>query len=333
MRVGFSPTRVKLSDYRPARVTICVLTFIPEQIGYFAHRFNVLKLCLQSLVKHSNSSYDLLIFDNGSCPEVVNYLLSLRDQDVVQYLILSAQNIGIHNALTIMVNAAPGEIIAYSQDDVLFYPNWLQAQLEILDTFPRVGMVSGMPVREQFQYGNRYLQTYLSDNPDVRVKYGHFIPDDWERDFYVSTGREVDEEMKAAHRANQDILLEIRGIKAYSMAVHFQYIARKSVLLQGLTTSWDARLMVGPDKELDERIDSLGFARLSTYRRYVQHIGNVITPELNKSVSELGLVGKIKTWKPPTSFVEMVIQRRIIKGVLSRLNNWSYFLLNYRQLK
>jgi glycosyltransferase involved in cell wall biosynthesis len=333
MRVGMNPSRRQLSNYHPAQVTICVLVFIPEQIGYFAHRFDVLKLCLQSIVKHTDYPHDLLVFDNGSCPEVVEYLQLLRNQGFIQYLILSANNVGIQEALKIMFNAAPGEVIAYSQDDVLFYPGWLQAHLEILDAFPRVGMVSGVPVREQFQYGNRYLQTYLSDYPEVSVEYGYFIPDDWERDFYISTGRKADEEMAAARRAYKDIVLEYKGVKAYSTAVHFQYVAFKEVILQGLSKEWEARLMVGPDMETDARIDSLGYARLSTFQRHVQHIGNVISPELKKSLSVLGLAGKLKAWTPPAPLVEKILQLRIIRAVLTRLHNWSYFLLRYQRLK
>jgi glycosyltransferase involved in cell wall biosynthesis len=342
MRVGMSPNRTRLTDYHPARVTICLLTYIPEQIGYYAQRFDVLKLCLHSIVKHTNSPYDLLVFDNGSCPEVVEYLRSLRDQGTIQYLILSSQNIGINGALKMMVNAAPGEVIAYSQDDVLFYPNWLQTHLEILDTFPRVGMVSGVAVRLQFSYGNRYLQTYLSDFPKIAVEYGRFIPDDWERDFFMSIGRDFDNGLDAsrsdqdivdASRSCQDIVLEYKGVKAYSTAVHFQYAARKAVMLQCLATPWDARLMKGPDIETDERIDSMGYARLSTFQRYVRHIGNVITPDLGKSVSALGLDERLKVWKPPTPFVVRFVRRGIFHKFLLRLHNWSYLLLRYGTLK
>ena len=60
--------------------------------------------------------------------------------------------------------------------------------------------------------------------------------------------------------------------------------------------------MIGPDIETDERIDSLGYARLSTLQRYVRHIGIVITPDLEKSVSTFGLAGKLNVWTPPKPF-------------------------------
>jgi glycosyltransferase involved in cell wall biosynthesis len=333
MRVGMNPFRTQINVYHPARVTICLLVFIPEQIGYFAWRFEVFKLCFQSIIKNTDHPYDILIFDNGSCSEVVDYLRSLQDSGIIQYLILSSQNIGIAGAIRIMFKAAPGEVLAYSQDDIFFQPGWLQAHLQILDNFPKVGMVSGSPVREQFRYGNQYLQSYLSEYPNVSFEYGHFIPDKWERDFYTSTGRDADECMKTARLENKDILLEYKGIQAYSTAVHFQYIVLKDVMMKGLGNSWEPRLMAGPDVELDNKIDQMGYARLSTFQRYTQHLGNVITPELEKSISLLVPLRKIKTWAPPGPFIEKLIRGRIIRGILARLYNWSYFLLRSQQMK
>jgi glycosyltransferase involved in cell wall biosynthesis len=332
MRLGLSPTRKESTDYSPCRVTVCVLVHIPDRLGYYAHRFEVLKLCLQSIFQHTHSAYDLLVFDNGSCPEVIDYLRLLRDQGAIQYLILSAHNIGIYGALKIMFQAAPGEVIAYSQDDVFFYAGWLEEHLKILDTFPRVGMVSGVAVREQFRYGNKYLQTYLSEFSEVSVKEGRFIPDDWEVDFFVSTGRYPYKALEET-RNYEDIMLEYKGIKVYSTAVHFQYVAFKDVILQGLSKYWDARLMEGPDVEIDEKIDSMGYARMATLQRYVRHIGNVVTFDFKEEISALGLNDELSIWKPPKPVLLRLVQPRIIRIILNRFSNWLYCLLRYRQVK
>jgi hypothetical protein len=328
MRVGINPTRMASTDYRPARVTVCVLTFVPEQVGYFARRFDVMKLCLHSLLENTDKPYDLLVLDNGSCGEVVEYLRRLRDQGAITYLILCSRNIGINGGQRIMFNAAPGEVIAYSQDDVCFDPGWLPASLEILDTFPRVGLVSGIAVREQFRYGNRYLPAYLSDYPEISVKRGHFIPDAWETEFHESLGRDGTSWANDTRAAYEDIVLEHRGVKAYSTAVHFQYTARKPIALEGLGTSWDRRLMIGPDLEMDERIDGLGYARLSTFQRFVRHMGNAVTPALAQAVAG-GVPQGVKTWSPPEAWAQSLIRRKPINGILRRIYNWSYFLLTY----
>jgi len=69
---------------------------------------------------------------------VVDYLKELRDKGKIQYLILSSRNIGKMGALQIAFRAAPGEIIAYSDDDVFFLPGWLERHLEVLETIQKL---------------------------------------------------------------------------------------------------------------------------------------------------------------------------------------------------
>ncbi|MBK9239161.1 MAG: glycosyltransferase family 2 protein [Acidobacteria bacterium] len=332
MRVGSNPNKEGTSSYLPARVTICVLVCIPTLTDYHAHRLDVLKLCLDSIVKHTDVPYDLLVLDNGSCDEVVDFLRSLRDQGVIRFLLLSSGNVGMAGAYRLMFGAAPGEVVAYCDDDILFYPGWLQAHLAILDSFPRVGMVSGVPIRHQFRYGNRYLAQYLLDFPNVAAKTGHFIPDEWERDFFASvTGPpRVESTLNRIRAAHTEVVLEHQGLRAYSTATHFQFLAPKAVIIQGLGTDWPAGLMTG-DQEMDERIDALGYARLSTFGRYVRHIGNVITPEFRNSLIELGLAQGLQAWTPPSRiFLGLARPLRALVRLARRLRNWVYFIRTYR---
>jgi hypothetical protein len=131
-RLGINPARGKVIQERPAQVTVALVTYIPNQVGYFEGRLDVLKLVLASLAAHTLLPHDLMIFDNGSCAEVVAYLRSQHEAGSVDYLILSRRNIGKIDALRLLFQAAPGEIIAYSDDDILFYPGWLGASLEVL---------------------------------------------------------------------------------------------------------------------------------------------------------------------------------------------------------
>jgi glycosyltransferase involved in cell wall biosynthesis len=288
MRVGKAPTRLQRIEYRPRPVTICMPVFIPEQFGYYQQRLDILKICVRSIVSHTSpETYDLLVFDNGSCPKVVDYLQSLHEQGIIQYLFFSRSNVGVANATRIMLHAAPGEIIAFSNDDVFFHPGWLEAHLEVLETFPRTGMVSGF-CGEQSKNG-------------------------------VSEG------------AGRDTVLEHRGVKAYSTAKHFQFVARKSIILQGLDSNWYPKAM-GGQREMDKRVDALGYARLTTFKRYVQHIGNVLTPEFLASLPATGLT-ETSPWVAPKPLPTRIAGMPFAHSVLSRLNTWSYNLLNARPLE
>ena len=84
-----NPSRGKKSDYAPARVTVAVLTYLPNSVGYYQNRLEVTKTCLQSILKNTSLPYDLMVFDNGSSQEVVDYLGEQKKAGLIQYLILS----------------------------------------------------------------------------------------------------------------------------------------------------------------------------------------------------------------------------------------------------
>ncbi len=287
-RIGSNPARQKTSDYRPARVTIAILTFIPELKGYFSQRFDVLKLTVDSIISNTSMPYDLIVFDNGSCGPVVDYLRDLRDTGTLDYLMLSTRNIGKVGALKLLFKSAPGDIIAFSDDDILFYPGWLEAHLKVMEIFPNVGMVSGLPVRNASERASETLKKYIADEPPgLNVSHQRRIPDDWETDWAVSTGRAPEKHLKAT-RDNQDLILKLNHVEVLGSANHFQFVSPKEVLVNALTPEWGGQLM-GQMVELDEAVDHQGCLRLSTLERYTRHIGNTISPQLAKDVKDMGL--------------------------------------------
>ena len=68
MRVGQNPAKTVKEVAKPKRITVAVLNYIPFLSGFFAETFDVLKLCLGSIWENSDLPYDLLVFDNASCP-------------------------------------------------------------------------------------------------------------------------------------------------------------------------------------------------------------------------------------------------------------------------
>lgn len=287
-RVGINPARSKLSTYRPAQVTVAVLTHIPELEGYYRHRLDVLKLCLNSILAHTEKPYDLMVFDNGSCAPVVDYLRQMRDAGAIDYMLFSTRNLGKIGALQVMFNAAPGEWIAYCDDDILFYPGWLPAHMQIIETYPNVGMVSGLPVRNLSERSSTSLHTWVASQPDhLDVNHTRHIPDEWEMDWALSTGRDAQEHLKATLQ-NQDMVLRYHTVGAFGSANHFQFLSPRLALLNAMPDQWTGKLM-GHMTELDDAIDQQGLLRLSTLERYTRHIGNVILHELAQEASSLGL--------------------------------------------
>ncbi len=278
MRVGMNPSRGKFTSYEPARVTIAVLVYIPHGTGYFEHRMKVLDACLASIQANTQVPYDLLVFNNGSSPEVRAYLERRQLDGAIQYLLHSQKNIGKIGAFQILFRAAPGEIIAYADDDIYFFPGWLREHLKILDAFPKVGMVSGCAVWGLFN--DERISSNISfaeGHPEAKMERGRFINDEWMQDWAESYGRDF-ETYKAETVDAEEIILEYHGVKTFAMANHNQFVIPKAVISQCLPTDWTGRLM-GLMDELDISVNEAGYLRLSTFDRTTQHLGNALSPE------------------------------------------------------
>lgn len=313
-RIGMNPARDRLSGYRPARVTAVVLVYIPYLSGYFQHRLEVLKVSLASLLRHTQTSYDLLVFDNGSCAEVKTYLEALFESGKVDFLVRSKENIGKIGAFKVMFAAAPGELIAYADDDIFYYPGWLTAHLEIIDAFPGVGMVSGCALRTLYDHGTSSNLELAQRDARVNLIQGQNIPRQWEIDWAVSYGRDVEAHLEKLEQM-EDIQLELNRLKVYAVANHNQFVAPKQALLESLPEEWSGRLM-GQMDDLDVAIDEAGYLRLSTLERTTRHMGNLIDESMKVDLERYDLASITK----PSS-------------ALTPSRHWSSRLLRWKPLR
>lgn len=323
-RLGINPARGKVTSYRPARVTVAILVYIPHLEGYFQHKLEILKVALQSAARHTTPPYDLLVFDNGSCAAVVDYLRAQLDAGLIHYLLLSSQNIGKIGALKIIFNAAPGEIVAYSDDDILYCPGWLEAHLALLEGFPSAGTVSGAPVRNAARHAMQSLDKLAAQPPPgLTIRRERRIPNEWEADWALSTGRDPQEHLDAT-RQDVDSVLHFGALEAIGGADHFQFACFKQVILQALPNEWSGKLM-GHMIELDEALDGLGLLRLSTPQRYTRHLGNSLSPAVAQELRALGfsLEGEAATPQRRKKHWSLYLpgSRRVLRGIYNRLFN------------
>jgi glycosyltransferase involved in cell wall biosynthesis len=327
-RIGINPSRTKISNYKPARVTVAVLVHVPHQSGYFNTRFDVVKLCIESLIAHTAPEHDLLVFDNGSCPEVVEYLQSLSAEDKIQYLFLSSQNIGKIGALQFIFRAAPGEVVAYTDDDIFFLPGWLEAHLEILDNYPKVGMVSGIYIKPQMHWSVDSTLA-LSAHPGVEVTQGCLIPREWEEDYINNMGRTWEsyaEEIKGLEE--KDVVFKFNGVEAFASAGHHQFVAYRQTILQVLPDQWSGRLM-GKMRELDEAVDKLGCVRLCTHQKTTHLMGNMISNGLAAEAQRLGLSTRSGEQKKVSfGIFRKVLRLPLVHRFIQFLYDLLYWLLN-----
>ncbi len=270
MRVGQNPAKYVKTVAKPERITVAVLNYIPFLSGFYAEALDVLKVCLNSARVDAGLPFDLLVFDNGSCEEVKNFLINEQDEGRIQYLFISEKNLGKGGAWNMMLAGAPGEIIAYADSDCLFYPGWLAESVKILETYPNVGMVTARPFRTNADF---YTGTVAWGEKQGVVQRGQFIP--WET--FLEFDRSIaqtDDEIKKHYETSEDVCLEYNGVRALAGASHWQFTARKDVLAQFLPFDMDRPM--GQVKQLDQRVNQAGYLRLMPVKPFAMNMSNTL---------------------------------------------------------
>lgn len=258
MRLGQNPAKGVDAVARPQRITVAVLNYIPFVGGFYARMPEVLRACLDSLRATADLPFDLMVFDNGSCPEVVDYLRAEQAAGRIQYLLLSEKNLGKGGAWNMIFGAAPGEIIAYADNDVLFFPGWLSRSIEILETYPNVGMVTARAFRTKPEQYSRTVE-WAQSEPEARLEEGQFV--DWPSylEFNLSLGA-AEEEIRRKYESTRDLRVTYRGVTAHIGASHWQFCAYRRTLMQFLPFDMDRPM--GQVRQLDERVNAAGLLRL-----------------------------------------------------------------------
>ena len=330
MRKGQNPAKFVKDVARPQRITVALLNYIPFLSGFYAETLDVLKVCMESMRNDAGLSFDLMVFDNGSCPEVRDFLIKEKEEGRIQYLILAEKNMGKGGAWNVMLAGAPGEIIAYTDSDVLFSPKWLSRSVEILETFPNVGMVTARPFRTPPEYYSNTL-AWANKTRGAKLEDGQFIP--WETflEFNLSLGQ-TEEENKKVYAETKDwkITMSLRGaerrsnlpsnketasqkplaatsdeIVAFAGASHWQFTAYKSTLQQFLPFDMDKPM--GQVRQLDKRMNDAGLLRLMVSDPLAMNMSNTLgylrgelgkqtvkrKPGLARRVLEVGFIKKI----------------------------------------
>jgi glycosyltransferase involved in cell wall biosynthesis len=301
MRKGQNPAKFVKDVARAERITVALLNYIPFLSGFYAETLDVLKVSLESMHKDAGLPFDLMVLDNGSCEEVRDFLVNEKDEGRIQYLILSEKNMGKGGAWNVMLTGAPGEIIAYTDADVLFFPKWLSRSVEILETFPNVGMVTARPFRTPPEF---YESTLKWAKENAKLDEGQFIP--WETflEFNLSLGQ-TKEENKKIYAETKDWRIHYKNVTALAGASHWQFTAYKSRLQQFLPFDMDKPM--GQVRQLDKRMNDAGLLRLMVSDPLAMNMSNTLgylrgelktqnekrKASVGKRVLEVGFIKKI----------------------------------------
>ena len=286
MRTGANPAKAGLPAYQPQRLGIATIVYIPSQEGYFENPLEILKFMLASLRPATSQPFDLLVFDNGSCAEVVAELRSLYEQKQIDWLVLSRHNLGKAGAWNWIFAAMPNELMCYADSDVLFRPGWLEASMKVLEAFPQAGMVSAQPNFYDVMQGEG--KAHLELQKEGRYTFEAYWPAREIIDEFCRGIGATEEIAEPFYRnplpsvTNQEL-----GVAAVIGASHMQFIIPRQVARQVVPLPETMGLRRAETMSLDTKIDALGCLHLSTQNPYVFHMGNTLSERLLQEVEQV----------------------------------------------
>ena len=86
--------------FKPKKITICLLTYIPNNIGYYKERLNILKITLDSLLTNTNKNlYDLIVLNNSNYAKSTSLLKNYYNQKKIDLLVNANENLGVINGM------------------------------------------------------------------------------------------------------------------------------------------------------------------------------------------------------------------------------------------
>ncbi len=287
MRIGQNPAKMGLPAYRPRRLGIALLSYIPSREGYFSQSLAILRYQIASL-HTSTQEFDLLVFDNGSCPEVQDELRRLQAAGLIHFLVLSPFNLGKTGALNWIFAAMPNELICYADSDVFFKPGWFEHSLDILNAFPNVGFVTAQPCMfDALDEGGR-AHHVLENLSGVDV---------YEMDVPAATLEEYVRGVDDGSSSVRDHLLKrwqvVRrseaSLEAIIGASHMQFLAHRDAICDVFPLPARYGLSREDDRLFNVRIDQAGLLQLSTQAFYVFHMGNRLDEHTQAEIHRQGL--------------------------------------------
>lgn len=277
MRTALNPLREeKIKHPLPPDIpVVAVITHLPSlKDEYHRDRLEIIYTAIRSATKNAGEDHCFVVWDNGSVFELLDELMGWPWINQI----IASNNIGKQNAINAIYGMFSGSIVSISDDDILHYPGWLKSQIEILQAFDNVGLVSGATNR----YYMRYPHLYAYHNDEYKKK-AVSTPKKWDVEHGISIGKEP--YMTAAITGNViPYQVESNGVKAIVGGSHCQFTGCADVLRPLLPRT--DRYME-PLYPFDIRVDKAGLYRFLTPERTTRHLGNRLTDEDRQEIERV----------------------------------------------
>lgn len=105
------------------------------------NQFNFTKEFLKSLLSKTNNNFEIIIVDNASSDNTIEYLNSLSEKEVRIKRVQNNENLGFPIAVNQGIKKAKGNFILIANNDIVLTNNWLERMIEVAESDPKIGIV------------------------------------------------------------------------------------------------------------------------------------------------------------------------------------------------
>jgi len=142
-----------------AKVSIIILTL--NQVEYT-------RKCIESIFKHTHVSFEVIVVDNGSSDETLEYLNSLKEKNCKHQkitIISNNKNLGFAGGNNLGLGVSRGNYLLLMNNDIVVTPGWLERLINCAERSPKIGIVgpmsnnvSGPQVIRNIEYNTETLE-------------------------------------------------------------------------------------------------------------------------------------------------------------------------------
>jgi glycosyltransferase involved in cell wall biosynthesis len=99
---------------------------------------------LESLLNQTFTDFELLACIDGTEDRSMEILKEYQSHFNTMIILKNPINMGLGATMNKLVSHASGEYLAVAEQDDIYYPDRLKLQIEVFETYPNIGLVSGI---------------------------------------------------------------------------------------------------------------------------------------------------------------------------------------------
>lgn len=330
MRIGRRPEQENKITYQSYH-KIIVPIYVPNLEGYFKDGLRITQLCIESLILTKHEKAVLVVINNNSCKEVVEFLQKKFEDGGIDSLLHHKRNLGKIDAVIPIAKSSQEELITITDGDVLFEPGWMQAVEEIFNVFPEAGMVS--PVPNGIAFTKYTSNSILGGLLFGKLKIVKGLCDPKAMLSFAESIGAKDKMYKKKLRLSHQMVVRRKEILAVVGCGHFVSTMRKGILYFAPNEASGSAYSEYADRVyIDEPLEKSGLWRLATKDNLAWHMGNVCETWMenrlkqNKHVLNVPKFIELKKSKPTTFGIPLMFRKFLVYRILFSDRIRPYFI-------